>query len=382
MSFTGKTTYSAGTGFPELVDDVSDVVSLVAPAETPLLDEIGDGLRACVTTRHEWLEDQMLDNTGTINQVGLDDTNHATAILPVTGASRFQAGDLVRVVGSRELLRVVQVDLTDDLLQVVRGYADSVAGAIQHGMKLVIMANPAGEGAEAPTPRFTVRKREGNTTQIFARQVKLSGSELAVRHAGVEDELDYQKQMRLRELLRELENSLINGTEAAGDENTPRMLGGIISRIKSNVMTPGTGGMPAGATLTEALLNAAIRQVWEVSGAQVNLIVVGGAQKRALNQFASAQRVFTAGAEVYKNLVSAYESDYGRARIVLSRYVPSDTVLLLEAGRLSVLPLAGRSFHYKALASTGDYVAGELIGEYTLEMRNEACHGMLTGLGS
>jgi len=32
------------------------------------------------------------------------------------------------------------------------------------------------------------------------------------------------------------------------------------------------------------------------------------------------------------------------------------------------------------LASTGDYEAGEVIGEYTLELRNENAHGIITGL--
>jgi hypothetical protein len=55
---------------------------------------------------------------------------------------------------------------------------------------------------------------------------------------------------------------------------------------------------------------------------------------------------------------------------------------MLDSSRLSVLPLAGRSFHYKPLASTGDYDCGELIGEYTLELKNEAAHGAIRGLST
>ena len=45
-----------------------------------------------------------------------------------------------------------------------------------------------------------------------------------------------------------------------------------------------------------------------------------------------------------------------------------------------MLPLAGRSFQFKPLALTGDYESGELLGEYTLEFRNENAHGMIKGL--
>ena len=73
-------------------------------------------------------------------------------------------------------------------------------------------------------------------------------------------------------------------------------------------------------------------------------------------------------------------SDFGLCRVVLSRWVPKDMALFLDSSRLNVLPLAGRSFHFKTLASGGDYECGQLIGEYTLEMKNEQAHGYLRGL--
>jgi hypothetical protein len=79
-------------------------------------------------------------------------------------------------------------------------------------------------------------------------------------------------------------------------------------------------------------------------------------------------------------MISVYESDFGVCRIITTRWIPQDAVLLLDSSRISVLPLAGRSFHFKPLASSGDYECGELIGEYTLELRNEAAHGLIRDL--
>ena len=42
MSFSGKPTYAAGTNLPELHEDVSDIIGIVTPFETPLLDHLGD----------------------------------------------------------------------------------------------------------------------------------------------------------------------------------------------------------------------------------------------------------------------------------------------------------------------------------------------------
>lgn len=54
MSFTGKATYDAGDCLPALVDDVSDLVRLIAPFDTPLLDTIGNPRYGAKSTRHEW----------------------------------------------------------------------------------------------------------------------------------------------------------------------------------------------------------------------------------------------------------------------------------------------------------------------------------------
>ena len=60
-------------------------------------------------------------------------------------------------------------------------------------------------------------------------------------------------------------------------------------------------------------------------------------------------------------------------------WVPKGMIMFLDSSRIEVLPLAGRSFHYKPLASNGDRDAGQVIGEYTLELRNENAHGIISG---
>jgi len=60
MPFTGKATYTAAQDLPELVEDVADLVSIVSPHETPLLDHLGDGDRSATSTIHEWMEDALV----------------------------------------------------------------------------------------------------------------------------------------------------------------------------------------------------------------------------------------------------------------------------------------------------------------------------------
>lgn len=387
MAFTGKATYSAGSTLPEIMEDVSDIIGIVSPHETPLLDHLGDPRREAKSTVHEWLEDTLHPNFSFINQtVFTPDALTATSIT-VDHGSRFRIGDQVQIEGSREVMMVTIV--AGSSLLVTRGYGGTTAEALADNQKLIILGNAALEGADTPTPRFTNRIRKSNYTQIFSAGVEVSGSQLAVSSIGIADELEYQKQERLRELLRDLENCVLNGTAATtdpqGTDTVRRTMQGILPAIVTNGFEPGTGPIPDGDgagldELNEAVLNAAMRAIWEQSSAQIDTIVVNGFQKRKINSFASQLRGYESQQTNFRDLISVYESDFGVCRIVLSRWMPPDAVLFLDSSRISVLPLAARSFGFKATSATGDREAGIVLGEYTVEMMNENAHGVLRNL--
>ncbi len=382
MSFSGKATYTGGSALPEIAEDVADLVTILSPAETPLLDALGDPLYVATNTRHEWLEDQLLPNNDSINQAGINDAGLNVTSITVANGGRFRVGDLIQAAGSREVILVTAV--ATNTLTITRGYGGSAKSQLTNAIALTIIGNAALEGADAGAPRFSVRSRKSNYTQIFSAALQVSGSEAAVRQINVADEMDYQKTNRLRELLRDLENTIINGvapdSTQEGNASVRRTLQGVLASIVTNQMTPGSGHIPSGTDLSEDHVNGALRTIWEASGNKPDLILCGGTQKRAINGFIQATQRFAPGNETFKNLVSVYESDFGVSRILLSRYVPADAVIFLDSSKVSVVPLAGRSFQYKELAVTGDYLSGELLGEYTLEVRGEMGHGVLRGL--
>ena len=381
MAFTGKATYSAGVSLPELTEDVSDLIGIVSPYETPLLDAMGDPLRSARSTHHEWLEDELLPNKDSINDAVIASPLTETSF-DVNNSDRFRVGDQIQIEGSRELILVTGI--SNPTLTVIRSYAGTTAESLADSQIINILGNAAMEGADKPEARFTNRARKGNYTQIFGAAVEVSGTDMAASQLGLSDEMDYQKQERLREMIRDLENTMINGGEPTSDpqgSNTVRRtMKGVIQHLSSNVFATGDSGFPAGADMDEDKVNYVLRRIWETSSSNVDLIVVGGYQKRKINSFLSALRGYGASDTAFKDMVSTYESDFGVCRIVTTRWMPMDTALLLDSSRINVLPLAGRSFHFKPLASGGDYECGELIGEYTLELKNEAAHGMIRGL--
>ena len=383
MAFTGKATYSAGTTLPELAEDVSDLVGIVSPYETPLLDVLGDPLRAATSTHHEWLEDELLPNKDAVNDSTFTDASTDTDFV-VDNGSRFRVGDQIQIEGSGELMLVTAI--STNTLTVVRGYAGTIAEDLVDDKVINILGNAALEGDDTPTARFNNRSRCGNYSQIFTASVKISGTDMAASQLGLNEEIDFQKQERLRELVRDLENTVINGGEPASDPqgsaSVRRTMKGLVQHLSTNVYNTGDGGFPAGTGLDEAKINYVLRQIWDNSNGNVDLIVVGGYQKRQVNTFLTDTRSYGPDDVTYRNLVSMYESDFGICKIITTRWMPQDAALLVDSSRVNVLPLAGRNFHFKRLASSGDYECGELIGEYTVELKNEAAHGLIRGLST
>ncbi|MBM4102609.1 MAG: hypothetical protein FJ263_00960 [Planctomycetes bacterium] len=381
MAFTGKATYSAGVNLPELAEDVSDLIGIISPYETPLLDALGDPMRAAHSTYHQWLEDELLPNKDSIDDDSIVNPTTDTQF-DVAYGSRFRIGDQIQVEGSRELMLVTNV--SGNTLTVVRGYAGTTPQALVDLQTVNILGNAALEGADKPAVRFTTRSRKSNYTQIFTAAVEVSGTDLAANQLGLADELDYQKQERLREMLRDLENTVINGGQPTanpqGSDAVRRTMKGIIPHLATHAFSVGQSGFPTGADLDETKINYVLRKIWENSNSHIDLIVVNGYQKRKINAFLSGSRSYGADDTTYRDMVSLYQSDFGVCRIIATRWIPQDMVLLLDSSRIGVLPLAGRSFHFKPLASAGDYECGELIGEYTLELKNEAAHGLIKGL--
>lgn len=368
---------------PELAEDISDLVGIISPYETPLLDALGDSLREATSTNHEWLEDELLANKDAVNDNTFTDPDVDTGF-DVDHGSRFRVGDQIQIEGSRELMLVTVVN--NNTLTVSRGYGGSTAENLADNQVINILGNAALEGGERPTTRFTNRVRRGNYTQIFTASVEVSGTDLAVRQAGLglADEMDYQKQERIRELVRDLENTVINGGQTVsnpqGSDTVRRTMKGIISHLSTNVFKPGDSGFPSGSDLDEAKLNYVLRKIWDNSSGNVDLVVVGGFQKRKINGFTEGARSFAGGDTTYKDMISIYESDFGVCRIITSRWLPKDAVLFLDSSRISVLPLSGRSFYFKPLSASGDYECGQIIGEYTVEVRNEQACGLIHGL--
>lgn len=237
-------------------------------------------------------------------------------------------------------------------------------------------ANAAIEGADFSFAIPSMRSRVSNNTQIFTKTLEVAETQRTVNTAGLEDEFAYQMEKRMKEIATDIEKALITGTGNSGASGTARELKGILGYITTNVET-GTG--TATEALTETMYNNLLQTIW-AAGGRPDYTYVNGWQKRKISSFSTSNTRYleVTGEGELKNTVAVYESDFGRQRIVLDPFMTTTVVAALQRDMWKVAVLRG--IHSVDVATVGDAKRGALVGELTLEARNELSSGQITGL--
>jgi hypothetical protein len=301
-------------------EDLSDVIYSISPTETPFMSSIGKG--KATATNHEW-------------------------------------------------------------------QTDALASAV--------LTNFAVEGDTASDATLGVTTRAGNKTQISQKTVKISGTLEAVDKAGRKSEKAYQLAKASAEIKRDMETTLLsNQISTNGTSSAARKLGGLQAWLATNGDF-GTNGV-AGAsgttartngtnrTFDEATLKTVVREVY-TAGGNPKVLMVNPAHKQLVSAFAgiAAQR-FMAPADAPTTIIGAadvYLSDFGTISVVPNRFMSStntcdEAAFVLDTDMASIAYL--RPFQTNELAKTGDAEVTQLLVEYTLQVNNEAAHGIIADL--
>ncbi|MFB5568670.1 DUF5309 family protein [Bacillus cereus] len=349
-------------------ESVVDEYLLLNPLQTPMISLLGFGT-AVTNVEHIWFEDEMFAQEAKASAA----VDAAATEITVDDAEAFRP--LLVVKAGEELMLVTKV--AGNKITVARGYAGTVAGEIAEGDVIEVMFVEGAEGSDARDSRYKPRKRVSNITQIFDESVELTGTAMAIAQHGVDNEYEKEKQKKQLELALQLEKAVINGIRY--EQGTKRMMRGIRSFIETNKVEA------QGLKLRDEFLVDAFRAIFEKGGFNAGgnyKIIVGATQKIAISNFDKAQIRLSRQENTRGQVVDHYVSDFGAAEIVLNNNLPAGEVLIVDANRLSIRPLQTREFSHEFLGKTGDYMKGMLVGEYTLEMLQEAAHAKIVGLGN
>lgn len=247
------------------------------------------------------------------------------------------------------------------------------------------------EGADAPTAEGRVRAAGSNVLEIHQEQVSVSYTKQAATNQfagtapfvggpnGVTDELAWQLQQEFKQIARDVEKSFITGSYVLPSNNsTARSTRGLLEAIETNVVD-----------LSDAVLTAddvldLMQEVWTNGGIQeseTRTLMVNAALKRKLTSLFVTDKSYQ---EQTRNVggvnLQSIETDFGRTNILLSRYVPTDTIIVasLEDCAPAFLEIPGKGhFFAEPLAKTGASEKVQVYGEIGLRYGNERKHGAI-----
>jgi hypothetical protein len=305
-------------------------------------------------------------------------------------------------IGMREDLSDVIYSISPTDVPFMSSIGKTKATAVLHewqtdSLAAASLSNFTVEGATASDATMSPTTRVGNRLQIAQKTIKISGTLQSVDKAGRKSEKAYQLAKASAEIKRDMETSLLSNQIATdGSSSAARKLGGLQAWLNSNY-DGGTSGV-AGAsgttartdgtnrTFTETILQTVVKEVY-ASGGNPKVLMVNPAHKQLVSAFTgiAAQR-FMAPSNTPTTIISAadvYLSDFGAISIVPNRFMTStnscgETAFIVDPDMAAVAYL--RPFQTNELAITGDNESTQLLAEYTLEVRNEAAHGILADL--
>lgn len=356
--------------------DLSEVLAAILLDDTDFVSVIGISGEAATQTKHQWVEDALnattaLQSGGTAAQMALGTTSGTILRLSASHITRSKitAGTLLKdaLSGKTEVVQVTGVSGTS--ATVTRGYGGTSAQTHAAAATWEIIANPRPQGMDGPADESTTRSLVYNFTQIFSKGVIITGTAQAIDHAGISAEDDYQVDMRLRELKRELDRTAIMGVRAPNDvaATTYGTMGGIIEFV--GFIGAGNNNGTA-ETLTPSVLNTMIKNCWD-DGLMPDMVLVGGVQKQKISAFDQEFRRSTLDSRRAGYTVEEFVSDLGvNLRVVVDRWVPNDVCIVFDSSKVKIMPLKGRAFALEQLAKTGDANKWQILGEYTMEVRN------------
>lgn len=354
--------------------DLSEVLAAILLDDADVVATLGISSEVATQTKHSWVEDALnattvLQSGGTQAQMALGETSGTVIRFSSSQVGRITAGTLLkdRLSGKTEVVQVTAVSSTS--ATVTRGYGATSAQTHAAGATWEIIANPRPQGMAGPADTSTTRALKYNFTQIFSKGVKITGTAQAIDHAGVSSEDAYQIDLRLRELKRELDRTCIMGVRAPNDVDgsTYGTMGGLIDFIGFIGATNVNG---TAETLTPSVLNAMAKQVFD-QGGMPDTLIVGGVQKQKISTFDQEYRRSTLDSRRAGYTVEEFVTDLGwNLRVVVDRWVPNDVALVIDSSKVKIMPLSGRAFFLEKLAKTGDSNDWQIVGEYTMEVRN------------
>jgi len=364
---------------------IANLILNIDPNDVPCLTMFGKGKEKSIRMQNfpnhkvEWLEDTLRVRTSTIGE-DLDDSETG---VDVADGTMWRPGDVLLV--DSEKLYVSSI--ASNTLTVLRGWGSTSGAAHSNGATITYLFNAREEGDDSDDQPYTVPTNLYNYSQIFQGEVKVSGSEMkAVSRYGIPDSYKYQMMKLLGgsgggngrkgnagDLMIDLEKTFFYGERLQRSSGVAGAMGGVDTFVTTNLTAM------AGAALDPVTIENAVEDAWGYGG-KPNVIVTNSWGHRKITSFYQGQVRTERREDVGGIVITTVRTHFGDLDILLNRWCPSNKMYILQRDLLGWVTL--RDWFEEPLAKSGDYVKGQVIGEYSFIITNEKAHAIISGFST
>ena len=313
-------------------------------------------------------------------------------------AQQAQTFDKYDTTGNREDLSDMIFDVSPSETPILSAIKKGKASNTNHEWQTDALAASASnahiEGDDAQdADAISATSRLGNNTQILKKKCVVSGTqEKGMNHAGVKSEMAYQEAKQMKGIKLDAERAMLDNGSAlgnakvAGNATTAREMASLATYLTSNTSFgvggaaatgDGTNALTAGTDrdLTEALLTTVLSAAW-VSGGDPSILAVSATNKGVVSDFSGGStRYIDTDTKQLVHSIDVYVGDFHTLKVVPCRQLVGDNVYAIDPSYLKWADL--RPLNSYDLAKTGDNFKREMVWEGTLEVCNEAAHGLI-----
>ncbi len=376
--------------------DVSQVLDLLALAETPFINRIGWGPESGGTTI-EWISEDlgpgfvtnqsaMASNGLSVILNSLDGAQgsalmrqlHEGTILYVFDSTIAQHGMLVvtsEPVVSNALVTVhASILVMDPGSGIMTGLASVAVDS-----KWYVLGNVQNEGSKPGQGKPRARAVLSNSYTILRQDVAITGSMQKTDMYVIGREDKHQVMMRLKEMQRDREASALYSVQAARTSVIASRMNGVLGFLATQ---SGDTIDTSTITLTKTALETVVRKIWENGGR--NLTVFGSiAQTAKVTQWDENRIRTTVNESLGGGYIEHYLCNCGiEVELVPMANVPVNLLFVLDTSRIRLRAKRSRKAIMEKLGKMGDFDNWQLISEFSMEMGgyNLGQHGMFLKL--
>lgn len=350
--------------------DLADIMSTVIKDEPRFISNFRPGSDA-VQRKHEWVEDQ-LSGRG-FHAIAIDGN---TVSVSASDAAKALPGMLIAAKEDPALYRISAVSgntLTVEFAA-ANGSAASGVADLPENTEFIIVSTPMTEGSANGDgdETFKCSQLEWNATQIFRKEIVISGSALAVTLNGSADnQLNRQTAFALSELARDLNRVALFGRRVEPAPGVHGEAGGLyFFGTRENSLS-----IDAGKTRLDSFsINDAAQKVLAEGGDPMQILCSPGQARVISNEYRDRIQILRSDDRRGAYVAVIVNEINGRGMTIMADPdVPDCDAWILDPQCFALSNLNGRAITDTDATPKGfDGIRRVAIGELTFEFRNVA----------